>query len=183
MKQRKNNILARALVCLAILVLMLVGFYISLLASSSRLTIDQKSEVRQAASLLRERGFESESFLLQNMTSFRGSDNWLNASVAKEDAYAATNYPFEIMTLYSDFFAYPRDTVERAAILLHEAEHLKGRNEHDAYAFVWQNRARIGWTSDKYKDSPVWQNVRRQTRENAPELFNCQGRDFNDCTE
>ena len=114
---------------------------------------------------------------------FRANDNWLNASVAKENAYAATNFPFEIMTLYSDFFTYPVDDTERAAILLHEAEHLKGKNEHDAYEFVWIHRKQLGWTKEVYKVSPVWRNVRRQTLENVPNLFVCGEKEFSDCTE
>ena len=58
---------------------------------------------------------------------------------------------------------------ERAAILLHEAEHLQGKKEHDAYEFVWKHRKQLGWTSDEYLGSPVRQNIRRQTRDNAPD--------------
>lgn len=121
--------------------------------------------------------------MLENFTVYRSNDNWLNASVAKENAYAATNFPFEIMTLYPDFFTYPIDETERAAILLHEAEHLKGKNEHDAYAFVWTHRKQLGWTKESYVLSPVWQNIRKQTKDNAPELFVCHDREFADCTE
>ena len=87
------------------------------------------------------------------------------------------------MTLYSDFFAYPADDVERAAILLHEARHLKGKDEKDAYEFVWRNRKVLGWTKERYLDSPVWVNVRRQTRDEVPELFICPNNEFGDCTE
>ncbi len=105
------------------------------------------------------------------------------ASVAKENAYAATNFPFAIITLYSDFFAYPQDDTERAAILLHEARHLQGEDEHQAYSYVWQNRHRLGWTGDRYGESPVWANIQRQTRDQAPELFNCPSMRNGDCTE
>jgi hypothetical protein len=145
--------------------------------------MDQKSAVRRATAILREKGFKNEAFLLENVTVYRSNDNWLNASVAKENAYAATNFPFEIMTLYPDFFTYPHDDTERAAILLHEAVHLKGKNEHDAYSFVWKHREQLGWTQAKYGFLPVWQNVRRQTRDNAPELFTCPDRESGDCTE
>jgi hypothetical protein len=67
---------------------------------------------------------------------FRANDNWLNASVEKENAYAATNYPFEIVTIYPDFFRFTVDDTERAAILLHEAQHLKGKDEKESYEFV-----------------------------------------------
>lgn len=133
--------------------------------------------------MLSEKGFSDEVFLLNYVTAFRADDNWLNASVAKENAYAATNYPFEIMTLYADFFTYPIDETERAAILLHEAKHLQGKSEKEAYEFVWKNRWKLGWTRDKYAASPVWQNVRKQTREIVPELFNCSEKPLGDCTE
>ena len=121
--------------------------------------------------------------MLEHFAVFRGTDNWFNSLVPKENAYAATNFPFEIMTVYPDFFAYPVDDVERAAILLHEARHLKGGDEKDAYEFVWKNRFKLGWTKEGYYNSPVWKNVRRQTREYAPGLFACPGNDFDDCTE
>lgn len=167
--------------CVCIVVLL--GFYFSLVASADPLTIEQKYSVRRAIAVLKNKGFSQQAFLLENVAVFRGNDNWLNASVAKENAYAATNFPFEIMTLYSDFFTYPVDDTERAAILLHEAEHLKGKNEHDAYEFVWTHRKQLGWTKDGYAASPVWQNIRKQTNDNAPNLFVCEKNDYNDCTE
>jgi hypothetical protein len=151
--------------------------------SAKSLDREQKSKVKSAIAVLRDRGFPTEVMLLENFTVYRSNDNWLNASVAKENAYAATNFPFEIMTVYSDFFAYPLDDTERAAILLHEAQHLKGKDERAAYEFVWRNRAKLGWTKEKYSHSPVWQNVRNQTRDNAPNLFICEGEEFGDCTE
>ena len=166
-------------VCLAVL----FGFYLSLIASAKSLNMDEKYAVRRAVAVLREKGFNDEALLLDRFTVFRSNDNWLNASVAKENAYAATNFPFEIMTLYPDFFTYPVDDIERAAVLLHESKHLAGKNEHDAYEFVWKNRKQLGWTKERYGSSPVWENVRRQTRENAPELFVCAHNELNDCTE
>ena len=166
-------------VCLAAL----LGFYFSLVVSADSLNIEQKYAVRRATSVLKDGGFSQQAFLLENLTIFRANDNWLNASVAKENAYAATNFPFEIMTLYADFFTYPADDTERAAILLHEAEHLKGKNEHDAYEFVWTHRKQLGWTKAEYALSPVWQNIRKQTKDNAPSLFVCGEKELNDCTE
>lgn len=180
---RSRSFLWRAFTCAIVVVAALLGFYLSLLFSATPLSIDQKSTVRRAAAVLRARGFSKHAFLLDNITVYRSNDNWLNASVAKENAYAATNFPFEIMTLYSDFFTYPVDDVERAAILLHEAEHLRGRDEHDAYEFVWRHRSELGWTRQAYLGSPVWENVRKQTRDNVPELFNCPDRELGDCTE
>ena len=155
------------------------------MASAKSLSIEQRIEVRKAIAVLNERGFSSDIFLLYHFAAFRSEDNWLNASVAKENAYAATNFPFEIVTVYPDFFTYPLDDVERAAILLHESRHLLGEDEHDAYAFVWKNRKKLGWTKEKYSRSVVWRNVRKQTVENVPEMFVCEGNDIEmaDCTE
>jgi hypothetical protein len=161
----------------------LAGFYVSLIGSAKRLTLDQKRSVNNAIDRLKAAGFSNEAFMMERLAAFRQDDNWLNASVAKENAYAATNFPFEIVTLYPDFFTYPADDTERAAILLHEARHLAGKDEHDAYAFVWNNRKQLGWTADAYGDSAVWQNVRRQTRENVPELFTCERNEAADCTQ
>lgn len=182
-RRRLPRVLVRAIICLAVCVTMVLGFYVSLIASAESLNIEQKHTVRRAIAVLREKGFSREVALLENITVFRGEDNWLNATVAKENAFAATNFPFAIITLYSDFFAYPQDDTERAAILLHEARHLTGEDEHQAYAYVWRHRHRLGWTGDKYGDSPVWVNIQRQTREIAPELFNCPTMLNGDCTE
>jgi hypothetical protein len=179
----RSGFIVRAIVCICVCFVVILGFYLSLLVSAKSLTIEEKSTVRKAITVLKDKGFVSEATLLEHFTAFRSNDNWLNASVAKENAFAATNFPFEIMTLYSDFFTYPTDDTERAAILLHEAKHLAGKNEHDAYEFVWKNRKQLGWTRDKYLDSPVWSNIRKQTRDNAPELFVCDFNEFGDCTE
>jgi hypothetical protein len=164
-------------------VVAVLSFYVSLIASSSSLSIEEKHIVRRAINVLRDRGFAREVSLLENFTVYRSDDNWLNASVPKENAFAATNFPFQIMTLYSDFFTYPQDDIERAAILLHEARHLMGKDEAEAYEYVWLNRERLGWTRRSYFASPVWGNVRAQTREYVPHLFNCTGKEFYDCTE
>lgn len=181
--KRRSGFVVRAMICLVVCVLAVLGFYFSLVISASSLTIEQKSTVRRATAILKDKGFSRHAFLLENLTVYRNNDNWLNASVAKENAYAATNFPFEIMTLYPDFFTYPVDDVERAAILLHEAEHLKGHDEHDAYKFVWENRKSLGWVKEKYAASPVWQNIRQQTLDNAPELFVCENKEYRDCTD
>jgi len=180
---RRGGFLVRAVVCLCVALVALFGFYLSLIATAKPISVEEKVLVRTATRVLREKGFLSEARLLGNFTVFRGNDNWLNASVAKENAYAATNFPFERVTLYPDFFSYRIDDIERAAILLHEAKHLAGQNEHDAYEYVWKNRDRLGWIRARYGTSPVWQNVRRQTKENVPELFTCEANDLGDCTE
>lgn len=175
--------LKRLAVCIFAVLLAFAGFYLSLLITARKLSYDEKKTVLSAIGLLEEKGFAKETFFLNNLTAFRASDNWLNASIEKENAYAATNFPFEIMTVYSEFFTVPLDETERAAILLHEAQHLKGAGEKEAYEFVWKNRAKLGWTKDVYARSVIWRNVRKQTKEYAPQLFTCQEKEYGDCTE
>lgn len=179
----KRTIIKRAAVCLAICVFVILGFYISLIGSSKKLTYQEKQKVSAAVNVLSEKGFINEAFLLNYLTAFRSNDNWLNASVEKENAYAATNFPFEIMTVYPDFFSYPVDDTERAALLLHEAQHLKGADEKEAYKFVWENRIKLGWTREKYGSTAIFTDVEKQTKEIVPELFICQANDSGDCTE
>lgn len=179
----KSKLLRRALICAAVCVLTLLGFYLSMIFTSAPLKYDEKKQVQSAINILDEKGFGKEVFLLRHLTSFRSNDNWLNASTKLENAYAATNFPFEIMTVYTDFFTYSADDTERAAILLHEAQHLKGADEEEAYEFVWRNRKKLGWTKETYGDSIIWRNVRRQTKEFAPKLFVCEWNEAGDCTE
>jgi hypothetical protein len=179
----KSSIAKRVSACLVVLVVAIFGFYASLILSADRLTPDEHERVEAAIAILEARGFRGEAFLLSHVTAFRANDNWLNASVEKENAYAATNFPFEILTLYPDFFTYTTDDVERAAILLHEAKHLQGQDEKEAYEFVWKNRKRLGWTSDPYSASIIWRETRKLTREYSPSLFVCDFNEFGDCTE
>ena len=181
--KRSTRFLVRAAVCLCVCLAALFGFYLSLIASAKSLTLDEKQAVRAAIQILKDKGFSREAMMLENFTVYRSNDNWLNASVEKENAYAATNFPFEIMTLYPEFFTIPVDDSERAAILLHEARHLQGKDEEDAYRFVWKNRQKFGWTQDAYNDAHIWKGVRKQTREYAPDLFVCEQNEFSDCTE
>jgi len=111
-------------------------FYFSLIFTAAPLTASERERVDSAIELLEHQGFINEAYLLRDLATFRRDDNWLNASVAKEDAFAATNYPFAVVTVYPDFFNYTVDDIERSAILLHEARHLKGHDEEDAYEFV-----------------------------------------------
>jgi hypothetical protein len=180
---RVRTISIRILTCLLVCIVAVFGFYFSLLFSASPLTNKERSVVRESRDIIRERGFDSEALLLDHLSVFRGSDNWLNSSVPKENAYAATNFPFGIVTIYPDFFTYPVDATERAAILLHEARHLRGDDEKEAYEFVWRNREKLGWTRERYYNSAIWRNIRRQTRDYVPEIFTCPENDFGDCTE
>ena len=179
----KSSLAKRSAICLLVLVAAVFGFYGSLILSADSLSHDEDQRVSAAISYLEKRGFAEEAFLLRHFTVFRANDNWLNASVEKEKAYAATNFPFEIMTLYPDFFTYPVDDIERSAILLHEAKHLQGKDEKEAYEFVWKNRERLGWTADRYRDSVIWRETRKLTKEYLPTFFICDFNDYSDCTE
>ncbi len=176
-------IIRRAAIFLMICLFVIAGFYLSLIGSAKSLAYEDKQIVNSSILILKDSGFADEVFLLQNLAAYRSTDNWLNASVEKENAYAATNFPFEIVTIYPDFFDFPADDVERAAILLHEAKHLAGNDEKEAYEFVWRNRKQIGWSKAVYGRSLVWQNIRKQTKETVPELFACPEFDMGDCTE
>ncbi|MGI8641575.1 MAG: hypothetical protein ACR2MG_16720 [Pyrinomonadaceae bacterium] len=179
----KSKIFRRAIICIAVCFLTLLGFYLSLIFTSKSLGYNEKKSVANAVKILGEKGFSREVFLLDYLTSYRANDNWLNASTKFENAYAATNFPIEIMTIYPEFFTDTLDDTERAAILLHEAQHLKGADEKEAYEFVWLNRKRLGWTKETYGKSLVWRNVRVQTKEYVPNLFACDWNESGDCTE
>lgn len=179
----KAKLARRAAVCVAMCLFTLFGFYVSLLVSAKRLSYEEKQKIERAIQVLDEKGFSREVFLLRYVTAYRATDNWLNASTREENAYAATNFPFEIMTIYPDFFLYSQDDTDAAAILLHEAQHLQGKDEPEAYDYVWKNRHRLGWTSATHGNSKVYQNTQRQTHEVAPQLFACRGKPENDCTE
>ena len=179
----KPSIAKRASVCLAVLIAAVAGFYISLVFSADALTPEELGKIQASVRILEERGFENEVRLLRHVAVFRANDNWLNASVEKENAYAATNFPFEIVTIYPDFFKFATDEIEGAAILLHESKHLEGKDEKEAYEFVWKNRKRLGWTSARYSGSPIWRETRKLTKEYSPILFVCDFNEYNDCTE
>lgn len=147
------------------------------------IAFEERQQVNRAILLLEVKGFSSEAAMLGYAASFRSNDNWLNASTVKENAYASANFPFQVVTLYPDFFTYPQDDTERAAILLHEAQHLFGKDEKEAYEYVWRNRNKLGWTEEAYGKTALWQTIRKQTAENAPLLFSCQHGDLGDCTD
>ena len=179
----RTKIIWRIGTCLSVILISILAFYLSLIFTSAPLGLEEKQKVGNAIKVLENRGFSNEAFLLNYLTSYRSNDHWLNASVEKENAYAATNFPFEIMTLYPDYFTYPIDDTERAAILLHEAQHLKGAEEKEAYEFVWRNRKKLGWTKELYGNSKLWQAVKKQTKEYAPNLFICESGELGDCTD
>ena len=181
--KRRRGFLRRALWVLVVTFVLLVGSHASLLFTSTAATYDERVQVERSVELIKRAGFSREAFLLKRLTNFRTTDNWLNTYAGHVEAYASTNFPFEVVTLYPDFFRYPADDVERAVILLHEARHLSGAGEEEACATVWRDKARLGWTRDKYEHTRVWKNVNEFTRRYAPELFTCGQDGKQDCTE
>jgi hypothetical protein len=160
-----------------------IVFYLSLLTTSLPPAPYDRPAIDRAIGVLEAKGFEQEAFLLRTTVTYRSTDHWLNALTEKESAYASTNFPFQIITLYNDFYRKTTDDTERAMVLLHEARHLMGENENEAYSYVWRNRHRLGWTLRTHGTTPSYVTIEEQTRENAPELFNCPGRMWLDCTE
>jgi hypothetical protein len=100
-------------------ILTLAGFHLSLVATSAPLSPDERATVDRAIDLLAEKGFVSEAYVLRNTATFRRTDHWLNRISGKENAFAATNFPFQIVTTYEDFFSRASDDTERAMVLLH----------------------------------------------------------------
>jgi hypothetical protein len=178
---RKRTLLKRLLWIISATLLILIVWYLSLLFSSDRLQPDQALKVDVAIGLLEQTGFTRESFVLRQLTMFRSSDNWWNRYLGHRDAYAATNFPFEIVTLYPEFFNDPVDDRERAAILLHEARHLLGDGEEAALRSTWMSKQRLGWTADKYKQTKVWDATERLTRAQFPYMFQCGANGQTDC--
>lgn len=144
---------------------------------------EDRETIERAVQLLEARGFEQEVFLLRRAATFRSSDNWLNLLVDKENAYAATNFPLGTITVYPDFFTKADDDTERAMVLLHEAQHLKGANEPEAYEFVWRSRRQLGWTTLSHGTTPTYTTIELQTREYNPQMFTCPAKLWDDCTE
>lgn len=157
--------------------------YLSLLATSDSIKWQQKQTVGRAITILEQKGFGKEAFVLRRLVSFRSTDNWWNMQVGHHDAYAATNFPFEVVTLYSEFFDTATDDTERAAILLHESYHLFGSGERAALEGTWRNKSKLGWTADKYGESKVWKNTLELTMSEVPELFRCGPQGQSDCLQ
>jgi len=153
-----------------------LALYVSLLATSEPLTPGERAIVMDAIALLERRGFERQARPLRQVVSFRRTDNWWNAYVGHETAYASTNFPFAVITLYPAFFRYAADDVERAAILLHESYHVYGEREEVILQRVWLQKQQLGWTGDIYGRTRVWKNTREWTEAAVPTLFGC-GRD------
>src|SRR6267142_4529297 len=159
----------------------LVIWYASLLTSSDALQPDQRDKVQNAIAVLSQQGFTREAFFLKRLAAFRSTDNWWNKYIGHRDAYAATNFPFEIVTLYPEFFDVPVDDKERAAVLLHESRHLLGDGEEAALRTTWQGKQRLGWTADRYQQTRVWDATERLTKAQFPYMFQCGANGQSDC--
>lgn len=179
--KKRRSFLRKVLSGLALSAFLVAGLHVSLLATSEAASFDEKRTVYRAVGLVEQAGFAREGFLLRRLANYRTTDSWWNRWLGHADAYASTNFPFEVMTLYPDFFKYPQDDVERAVVLLHEARHLAGDGEEEAFAFVWRNKSRLGWTEELYGETRVWQNVNEFTRKYAPQLFRCGEDGLQDC--
>ena len=153
----------------------------SLLLTSNDLGFQEREVVARAVEVLEQKGFRKEAFVIRRLATYRSTDNWWNEYIGHRDAYAATNFPFEVLTLYPEFFRVTVDDDERAAILLHEAYHLLGYGEESALEAVWRNKQQLGWTDEKYAQSKVWRNTRELTMGQVPQLFRCGSDGKTDC--
>lgn len=179
----KRGLLTRVAWIVTVTCAVIVAWHGSLLLTSDAATMSQRLQVRDAVELIQKNGFTREAFLLRRLTCFRTTDNWWNRWNEHGEAYASTNFPFEIVTLYPEFFKYPEDDTERAVVLLHEARHLAGAGEREAFESVWRDKAKLGWTRDKYSNTRVWKNVAEFTQRYVPELFTCGKDGKQDCVE
>jgi hypothetical protein len=180
-KPKKRTLLKRLVWIISTTAILLAIFYVSLLLSADKPNADQLVKIQAAIDLLQTRGFAREAFVLNHVASFRTTDNWLNAYVGHRDAYAATNFPFEVVTVYPEFFEAPVDDCERAAVLLHEARHLFGEGEETALENTWKSKRQLGWTTDKYQQTRVWDATMRLTKAQFPYMFQCGGNGETDC--
>jgi hypothetical protein len=158
-------------------------WYFSLRITSNGPDFDQRQSIAKAIAVLDSKGFSREAFILNNLVCFRTTDNWWNINSGHHEAYAATNFPFEIVTLYPEFFEVPKDDTERAAILLHEAQHLMGSGEVAALETTWNEKQKLGWTFALYSETKVWENTRELTLANIPTLFTCGPDQHVDCVQ
>lgn len=180
---KKRSYGSLLLTSLATAIAVFLGFYVSLIETSAPVALDDQMAIERAIDILDEKGFDDEVFLLRKTASYRSTDHWFNGIILKENAYAATNFPFQIITIYPDFYDKAVDDIERAMILLHEARHLQAKDEADAYAYVWRNRDRLGWTQLSHGTTPTYITIEEETRSVAPDLFACPQNLWNDCTE
>jgi hypothetical protein len=179
----KRSLLRRLGWIMGTTLIILIAAYFSLLMTSDDLPFEQRQIVTSAIAVLRQKGFERQAFVLDNLVKYRGADNWWNRYVGHHDAYAGTNFPFEVVTLYPEFFGTAVDDTERAAILLHESYHFLGSGEATALEGVWREKQKLGWTADKYGRTKVWNNTRELTTAGVPKLFQCGTDEHSDCLQ
>ena len=166
-----------------VVVIILTTAYASLLLTSEPVTSHERQVLMEAIQVLDGTGFSREASALRRVASFRRTDNWWNRYVGHPTAYAATNFPFAVITIYPTFFKYPVDDIERATILLHESYHLFGDDEKFALHRVWLAKDRLGWTSLRYGHTRVWKNTREWTLAEIPSMFTCGEDGQSDCLE
>jgi hypothetical protein len=164
-------------------VTILMTAYLSLLVSSEGLTSDERQTVMNAVLILEQTGFSKEASALRHLVSYRRTDNWWNQYLGHHSAYAATNCPFAVVTLYPAFFKFPADDTERATILLHESFHVYGQREEAALQRERIEKRRLGWTSPRYGHTRVWTNTREWTLAAVPNLFRCGDDRHSDCLD
>ena len=157
--------------------------FLSLLVTSDGLTPEQRQMVTEAVGVVERGNFTRDAAVLNHVVFYRSSDNWWNKHVGHQNAYAATNFPFAVVTLYPAFFRVPVDATERAAILLHESQHVFGVDEPTALQRVWLGKGRLGWTAERYSRTRVWRNTREWTKDAAAVLFQCGPDRQSDCVE
>lgn len=163
--------------------LSIFGWSRSLLLTSTPIDDSQRLMVSHAVEVLERAGFSKEVIMLRHFANYRSTDNWWNTYLGHSQAYAATNFPLGVVTLYAPFFRVAVDDTERAAILLHEAQHLLGAGEPAALELTWRQKSRLDWTAEKYGETKVWNNTKEWTIAEVPSLFQC-GRDgHSDCVE
>lgn len=178
-----RSLRVRAAFVVGAVALFIFGSYLSLRATSDAADFEQRQIIGRAIEVLEREGFGGRAFVLRRLVSYRTSDSWWNRWVGHQDAYAATNFPFGVVTLYPDFFNVPVDDTERAVILLHESYHLAGANEERAFAEVWREKKNLGWTGERYGRTRLWRNVREFTQRYAPQHFRCGLTETEDCFE
>jgi len=180
---RRFGVGRRLLWILGVTVFLIFCWSRSLLLTSDPIEPAQRDMVLEVVRSLEHAGFSRDAAMLRHFANFRATDNWWNLYLGHRDAYAATNFPLGVVTLYPKFFRVPVDDTERAAILLHEAQHLRGASEEEALARVWRDKRLIGWTADRYSTTIVWKNTRKWTAAAVPALFVCGTDRRSDCVQ
>jgi hypothetical protein len=163
-EQRREHRIAQWLLWLAgVTVAVIFLWSRSLLLTSQPIDANQRQLVVQAVRVLDRAGFTREVVMLRHFANYRATDNWWNEYLGHREAYAATNFPLGVVTLYPPFFNVATDDTERAAILFHEAQHMWGAGEEAALDTVWREKERLGWTADKYGATKVSRNTKEWT--------------------